>query len=380
MQKTAFVLVPIAVLAVLALVFFKVLRRDPADARPDSTSSKAAADPATTAELTRLRAELETLRKESEAQKKRAEAAEAKLSTTAAEGASSVAPADAPKAAAKKGGDWKRRRDAELEAKVKSMEWKKNVKGLIDYWKELEKSRAEGRAPRMDPDMVERLTQLTKDAGDLHAFLGMEGKNVWDSFGNELVQEAWMDAMLHDLTGGTVTEEQLARLRNTPLYRTDDPDFRGGNILEGWKELMEYNKSYTRDTAGVLTPEQSSQVSQGVPPTFMLRVYAQYAERTLSGAGAVTDYWLESFKVGAEQRAAVEPVAADFAKQLSQLTQTYTQQYGATLPRDADFEYRLKALELQIAAEKKLGESLQLDADQLKKLLKGSGSVIKLAQ
>ncbi|HZL70847.1 MAG TPA: hypothetical protein VFC86_00200, partial [Planctomycetota bacterium] len=179
MQKTAFVLVPVVVLAVLALVFFKVLRRDPADARPDSISSKAAAgDSSSAAELTRLRAELETLRQESEAQKKRAEAAESKLAEAAAGSASGGATADAKKAAPKKGGDWKKRRDAELEAKVKSIAWRKNVKGLIDYWKELEKSRAEGRAPRMDPDLVQQLTQLGKDAEELHKFLGVESPSA----------------------------------------------------------------------------------------------------------------------------------------------------------------------------------------------------------
>ncbi|HZL73179.1 MAG TPA: hypothetical protein VFC86_11995, partial [Planctomycetota bacterium] len=140
-----------------------------------------------------------------------------------------------------------------------------------------------------------------------------------------------------------------------------------------------HNQAYGTETAGILTPDQLAQVSKTVTPTFMLSVYGAYSERTLSGAGAVTDYWLESFKVPADQRATVDAVAADFTKQLSQLTQTYAQQYGATLPRDADFEYRLKALELQIAAEKKLAESLPVDAEQLKKLLKGSGSVIKLA-
>jgi len=227
--------------------------------------------------------------------------------------------------------------------------------------------------------MVQQLTQLGKDAEELHKFLGVESPSAYDSFKNEVVSEAWVDAFLQEVAGGTLTEDQLTRLRSTSLYDNDDPDFQDGNFFEGWKRLILHNQAYGTETAGILTPDQLAQVSKTVTPTFMLSVYGAYSERTLSGAGAVTDYWLESFKVPADQRATVDAVAADFTKQLSQLTQTYTQQYGATLPRDADFEYRLKALELQIAAEKKLAESLPLDAEQLKKLLKGSGSVIKLA-
>ena len=380
MQKAALLLVPLGALAALVLVFVLMKKREPEGGMggPVGILKRGGSTDSAAAESARLRSENEALRKEVEAARKRAEAAEMKLAEASAEAASPEKAADAKKAAAKKGGDWKKRRDAELEAKVKSMDWRKNTKGLMDYWKELEKARVEGRAPRMDPDMAEALTQLQKDAAELYEFLGKEGKNMWDAFNNELVQEAWMDAFLHELTGGSVTEDQLSRLRSTALYRTEEPNFQDGSLLEAWKWLIEHNKSYTSDTAGVLTPEQLSKVAQSVPPTFMLSVYAQYAERNLSGAGAVTDYWLDSFKVPADQRAAVESVAGEFTKQLAELTQAYTSQYGSTLPRDADFELRLKALELQIAAENKLAQTLQLDAEQLKKLTKGSGAVIKL--
>ena len=376
MQKGVIVLLPVAVLAVLVLVFVLMKRREPEGgmAGPVGILKKGAGSDSSGGDSARLREELEALRKENEAIRRRAEEAEARVAKL--EGESST-PA-APKKAAAKKGDWKSRRDAELEAKVKTMAWRKNVKGLIDYWKELEKSRAEGRAPRMDPDMVQTLTQLTADAGELHKFLGIEGNNIYDSFKNDVVSEAWMDSFLQEVTGGTLTEEQLARLRGTSLYDNEEPDLMEGNLFESWKYLIEHNRAFGTETAGFLTPEQLAQVSKTVTPTFMLSVYAAYSERTLSGAGAVTDYWLDSFKVPAEQRASVEAVAADFTKQLTALTQTYTTQYGATLPRDADFEFRLKALELQVAAEKKLVESLPLDAEQLKKFLKGSGAVIKL--
>jgi hypothetical protein len=323
----------------------------------------------------RLRAENEKLKKEVEKLKKEVEEAEARVAKL--EGGS--APAAEPAKPAVKKGDWKTRRDSELEAKVKSMAWRKNVKSLIDYWKEIEKSRAEGRAPRIDPDMGAQLAQLTADAKELHTFLGIESKSIWDAMKNKVVGEAWMDATLQELAGGTLTDAQLARLRATKLYDGDEPEGLDDNSFEAWKYLLLHNQSYTTETAGVLSAEQLAQVAKGASPTFMMSIYAQYSERTVSGAAGVTDYWLDSFKLAADQRAAVEAVAGDFAARLAELNQSYVSRYGASVPRDADFEWRLKALDLQKTAEKQLVETLALDAEQSKKLLKGSGSVIKLA-
>jgi hypothetical protein len=379
MNKTALVLLPVAALAIVILVFAVMARRDASPASGDlARPTKVGGGDAGSAESARLREEVEALRKEVEATRKRAEEAELKLAEASAIPAAAD-PAKEPKKAAAKKGDWKTRRDAELEAKVKSMEWRKNVKGLVDYWRELEKSRAEGRSPRMSPDLVAQLTQLNKDAAELHKFLAIEGGNVYDSFKNEVVSEAWVDSFLQEVSGGTLTEEQLVRLRATSPDDNQEPDIMDGNLFESWKYLIKHNQAYGTETAGLLTPEQQGLVSKTVTPTFMLSVYAAYSERTVSGPAAVADYWLDSFKLPVEQRAAVDAVAGDFTKRLAELNQAYASQYGATLPRDADFELRLKALDLQMAAEKQLVEGLNLDAETLKKFLKGSGSVIKLA-
>jgi hypothetical protein len=377
MNRIAFVLLPVAVLALVALVFHRVSRREAADPKSGTATTRSASDSAASSEVARLRAEIESLRQENEKQRQRAAAAELKLAEASA-ASTETTPAEKKKPVKRE--DWKSRRDAELEAKIKSMAWRKNVNGLIDYWKELEKARVEGRAPRMDPEMIARLTQLSKDATELHKFLGIEGANIYDSFNNDLVHEAWMDAFFQELTGGSVTDAQLARLRGTKLYENqDDQDWENANRLEGWIHLMQHNQTYGTDTQGVLTPEQYAQVSKAVTPTFMLSVYASYSERTVGSAAAVTDFWIDSFKLDAvAQRAAVEAVAGDFTTRLKELTQGYASHYGATLPRDAEFELRIKSLELQAAAEKRLIESLHLDPEQAKTLLKGSGSALLL--
>lgn len=378
MQKTAIVLLPVAILAAVLVFFLARSRQEPDGglSGPVGILKKGQSPDSAGAESVRLRAENEKLKKEVEAARRRAEEAEARVAKLE----SGSEPAADPKKAGAKKGDWRSRRDAELEAKVKSMAWRKNVRGVIEYWKELEKARLEGRAPQFTPELNSLLSSLTADMIELSKFLGLEGGNSYDVFQNKVVGAAWEDAFFQETVGGTLTEEQLARLRATSIYEQDpDWDFTAGNILERWKKLIERNQAYGTETAGILTPEQQALVAKTVTPTYMLSLYAAYGERSLSGAGEVTDYWLTSFKLSADHRAAVEPVAAEYMTSLKALTQSYAAQYGATLPRDADFEFRLKALELQIAAEKRLSESLNLDPEQAKKLLKGSGSAIKLA-
>lgn len=373
MNKALFVL-PVLALAVLIAAFVVMQKRTP-DGPLEGPGGilKKGESSTSAAESARLRAEVEKLRKDVEAARRRAEEAEARV--TQLESGTVSAAADPKKASARKG-DWKKRRDAELEAKVKSMAWRRNVKSVIDYWKELEKARAEGRAPQMTPELMSTLNGLTADMNELSKFLGLEGGNSYEVFQNEVVGTAWQDAFFQEIGGGTITEDQLARLRATSLYDQDpDWDLSKGNILEQWKNLIERNRAYGTETAGILTPDQHALVAKAVTPTYMLSLYAQYGERTLSDAAAVTDYWLDSFKISADQRAAVEAVAAEFVRRQAEIASQYT---GART-RDAEFDYLLKILEAQMAAEKRIAETVQVDPELASKMLKGSGALLKLA-
>jgi hypothetical protein len=385
MQKVALVVLTVVALALLGFVFLFLSKgqASPVGREDSAAAATRSGGPASDAELARLRAEVESLRKQVESQKKRAEAAEERLAGAGSDEVSGPAAAEAGKAAAKKG-DWKTRRDSELEAKVKSIDWRKRVKGLVDYWKEVEKSRAEGRAPQMTPGMIDQLTRLQNDTVELARMLGLENDLSFKAFQNGLVAEAYMDAFLQELTGGTISEDQLAKLRLTDLYTPDDDSAYdpNRNLLEQWRELVEHNQAFGPQTLGILTQEQHGQVTSAVTPAFMLSVYASYSERTLpGGAGAaesVAAFWQKSFQIPAEQSEAVQAVAAEYVRRQAEIAAAVAAQYGGMKSREAEFDLLLKTLELQIAAEKKLSETLHLTPEQQKLFLKGSGSVIKL--
>jgi len=383
MNRLPIVLVPVVLAAGLIAVLLASRAQRP-EAPPEVTAaSRRAANSAgeAQAESARLRKELEAMRADLEKQEARAAKLEADLARArSAEGTTTDAPES--KAAARKG-DWKTRHDAEFEAKVKAMPWRKHVKSLVEYWKEVEKSRAEGRAPRLTPDMIEGLTKLQGDSVELAKTLGLEG-DPYKAFQNDVVSRAWHDNFLQELSGGSLTEEQIARLRETKIYANDpEPDFANGSLFEAWKHLVDANKAYVTDTQGILTADQYALVSKSVTPTFMMSVYAVYSEKTIAASGAdaakaVALFWQESFKLPAENLAGLETIAAELVRQQGALAQAHSAQYGASPPREAEFELLIKSIDLQMAAEKKLVESLALDAEASKKFLKGSGAVLKI--
>jgi hypothetical protein len=380
MQKAAIVVLPVAVLAVVVCAL--VLRRDAQPSRTSESSKKSAAtDSAAASETARLRAELETLRKEEEKQRKRAESAEARLAGAAAASSNSNTAADAKKAAAKRA-DWKTRRDSELEAKVKTMAWRKNVKGVINYWKEIEAARAEGRSVQYSPELMAPLNALQANMNELARFLGIEGEDSFRVFHNEVVHEAWMDAIVQEIGGGDVTEAQLARLRQTSLYDPDpDWEFGESNLLESWKVQVEKNRVFTSETVGILTADQHALISRTVTPSYLLSTMG-YSERSIPGGAqapqAIADFWQKSFKIPDDQRAALEAAAADYVRRHAEIAQAVSAQHGGLKSREAEFDLLLKTIEAQVAAEKKLAETLLLDPELAKKFLQSSGAVLRL--
>src|SRR5688572_5154105 len=131
------------------------------------------------------------------------------------------------------------------------MAWRKSVKGVIGYWKAVEEARAEGRAVQYTQDLVAPLNALQADIKELSKLLGLGEGEDFRIFQNELINSAWMDSFLQEVAGGTITEEQFARLRQTDVYRPD-PDWvfnmTDGNSLESWKHQIEQNWAYGKET------------------------------------------------------------------------------------------------------------------------------------
>jgi hypothetical protein len=115
----------------------------------------------------------------------------------------------------------------------------------------------------------------------------------------------------------------------------------------------------------------------------MLSLYG-YGERAMKGTEgqltqSVADYWLKSFKLPEEQRAVVETAASEYVRRQAEIVQAISSQYGGLKSREAEYDLLIKTIEAQIAMEKKLAEQLQVDPEVAKKLLTGSGAVIKIA-
>jgi len=363
----------IVIVGIVVAVMVLVARRRQESPLPESGTRSALPGTTGTEEVARLRKEVEELRKEVERKERRAAKAEEELARLKSEDSPGHAEPKAPTKAA----DWRTRREGKFAEKVKATDWRKHVKVLMEYWQEIEKARAEGGSPSMTPDLIAGLTKMQQEIGELAKELGLTGVDVWKVYDNRLVEESWMDSILQEVTGGNLTESQLAKLRVTTLY-ADDGEFdrENGNVLEAWKELVEHNRAYSAETAGILTADQHAMLTQAVTPTFMMSVYAQYSEKPLAGAAGVTTYWMDKFKLPAAQQTTVETIAADFVQKQAALAQLY----GSSPTRDAQFELLVKTIEIQIAAEKQLAQSLNLDPELAKKLLRGSGSVIKVTK
>jgi hypothetical protein len=378
MQKTLFVALPMAALAAAILVVAVVLRKERAESPAPDSNSKTASSRGrilTPEESARLLKENERLAEENRKLRQEKEALAGKASGEP----ESEAVTDFEKALRK--ANWKTRKDAHLAAKVKSMPWKKNVQGVIAYWKEIEAAREEGRPPEYSKELLEPLQLLQKDMVELAEILGTSADG--EVFRNELVGSAWMDAFFQEITGGSITEAQLASLRETTLYSAEPQEL--PNRLENWKMYIERNRAFGTETSGILTAEQQALVSSTVSPTYLLSVSAAYGEKTFTGmapetASGVASYWIKTFKLAEDQRAAVEAVAADYVRYQAEIAQAVAAQYGSVTTRDAQYDLLIKSLEAQIAAEKKLAETLHLTSEQAQKLLKGSGVVLKIAQ
>lgn len=375
MNRKALVAAPIV--AGIAIIVVVLLSRngqggagsaDGAGARPGATAGTLSAK-----EAAALRAEIDALREEAARLRGRAEAAEAALAKGGA------APAEDPK---ERIADWRSHRGAAFLAKVKAVDWKKATQALIDYWKEMEAAKAEGRPVNMNADLIAQLTLLNKHTVDLALALGLQPNDAFSVFANELVAEQWNDGMVASLAGGTLSEQQAAALRGTALYSPPDPEgFKAdGNPMAGWERGLSYNLRLLTDTRGILTPEQYERLSGTVAPDFMLSLYANFRQVQLDvppggdAGSTVSKHWMQAWKLPESQSAVLNAVAGDYARQVESIMRTY----GDALTPERALERHLKLLDAQRTAEARLAKDLTLTEEERQRVLKGSGSMLHI--
>ncbi|MBI2933446.1 MAG: FecR domain-containing protein [Planctomycetes bacterium] len=313
-------------------------------------------------ETERLRREVESLREQLAAQTARAETAEAKL------------PAPV-KPESKQPIDWKTERGPEFEAKLRAVAWDKGCGAFIQYACELDQAVREGRPPNLSPENLAGLSQFNQKAMELADALGLDTKDWMNVYQNELVQQYFADAFLKVLAGQPLTEAQLAKLRQIDPLSSEGASPDDGRLAQ-FRNGIQKNLALLTKTREVLQPEQYEHLANLVTPTFRLGIQG-YAEKTFPADTAhqgVVTHWMETFKLSKEHAATVDIVAAEYVERLAQVTARYEK--DPTKEREA--ELRIKLLDLQIEAEKKLADSLPLDDEQKTRVLRGSGAAILL--
>lgn len=320
--------------------------------------------------------EIEKLRAELQKERERAEAAEARLAEMTGAKASPVPKAD-PKA-------WRTRADAEWEARVKKVPWRKYTRAIVDYYKELELAGRENRAPRMTPEMIGSLTGFQNETGALAKELGLE--NQWSIFQNAVVGRQFTEGYVEALAGEALTPEQIQKIHAFAAAEPHDENESGGgesfNWLNSWKSQMEWNHRIASQMQGVLTPEQYGTLAGTLHSSFMVNGYKEQAVAASSpeaAAASVGKYWSDRLGIPDSARSAVDTVASEYTRDCQRLTLEYAQKYGATLPRDRQIELDVKLLDLQIASEKRLAEVATLSEEQKQKALKGSGAALRIS-
>ncbi len=334
------------------------------------------------AEGTAAATEVERLRAELAREKGRADAAERALAALeAGSGKPGAGAAKSTKPA--KAGDLKTRADASWEERVKSVDWKKDVKTLVAYMKELKDAEAEGRAPKMTPAMIAGLTSMQVSIQKLARELGLEESEWMKVYSNPVVGRHFSDAYAVALAGAELEPDQLERLHATMLFDPDrEPTGRGGGALGEWAAQMEWNQLWVLQTRGILSAEQQANLERTLSPTFMVNGYTQQGIQAPSAEAAgrsVADYWMQQWKLPEGSGTALEPLARQYAADHAALVRQYAAEYGSTLTRDREIELQLKLIELQIAAERRVAESLPLDAESLKRVQSGSGRALRIS-
>jgi hypothetical protein len=73
----------------------------------------------------------------------------------------------------------------------------------------------------------------------------------------------------------------------------------------------------------------------------------------------------------------VQTIADDFARDHRVVAEEYAR-YGTPLPKEKEIEMLIRLADLQMAAEARLAETLRLTEEQKRRVLQGSGGLLRL--
>jgi hypothetical protein len=109
---------------------------------------------------------------------------------------------------------------------------------------------------------------------------------------------------------------------------------------------------------------------------------SQINRETIKGAtqqeasDGVANFWRETFKLDQSALPALQAISQEYVNGCWGIRNEYSRLYGTSMPRSAAIEMTAKILDLQAAAEARIGQALPLTADQAKRVQQTSMTVM----
>lgn len=274
-------------------------------------------------------------------------------------------------------------RQRKLQKLIDEIDWAKYGKALLAFIKADEEARRSGKATKHDPMVIALLAEYYIRLQQLAKLLGLE--NPFDVPDDPRILPHVLDGLV-EATGVSMTDEQRRAFHDKVGPLVQDFEKRG----EQWDGVNKLERLAMRgdrmvETAqqfrGIMSPEQYDQFGKewGTDPFI-----AQQTQRTtIRGASAdetgknVAEHWMKAFRLPPDQRAIVEDVANQYARDAEAKVTEYQSRPGAKTI-ESQMGLRVELLRMQIDAERQIQQRVVLPPEDQGRLKLGSGSVIEI--
>ncbi|GEM_PF-3247358 len=271
-----------------------------------------------------------------------------------------------------------------LQKALASTDWAIYIGAILKWIEADEESRRTGKPAAFDPKTIQLLSEYTMKLTELAKILGVA--DYQEVAYHEKVSphffEGWMKGV-----GVTLSEDQRAKLSQTSVEfsrsrQKELSEVKGANALERMAWDAGRDMRWSAEMKGVLTPEQYETYMKPIGnDPFWGRQAARRdisAETPAGAATAVGNLWAKSFGLDESGRATIDEVATRYVQDYQRRTQDFQARYAANPPREEQMRLGVELLQLQIEAERQLGQRLTLTPEQQEKVRGGTGTVLQI--
>lgn len=274
-------------------------------------------------------------------------------------------------------------RERKLQKLIGEIDWTKYGKALLAFIKADEEARRAGKPTKTDPMVIAILAEYYIRLQQLAKLLGLDDPfSVPD---DPRILPYVLEGLVKG-TGISMTDEQRRAFHDkvgplvTDFEKRGDP-WDGVNKLDRLAMRGERMVETAQQFRSIMTPDQYEKFGKewGTDPFI-----AQQTQRTtIRGANAdetgksVAEHWMKAFRLPPDQRAVVEDVANQYARDAEAKVTEFQSRPGAqTL--ESQMGLRVELLRMQIDAERQIQQRVVLPPEDQGRLKLGSGSVIEI--